>query len=115
MTTPDFSNAHWFKARASESATGCIEVAHEGGHVGLRHSKNPSLPEQVYPADVWASWLELLRAGVYTGHRIELTFIPGGVVIRDSATPTAQVHTFTDHEFQCFLSGVVLGEFDLAA
>ncbi|MFJ5120913.1 DUF397 domain-containing protein [Kitasatospora sp. NPDC088548] len=115
MTNPDFTNAHWFKARASESAQGCFEVAHQDGYVGLRDSKDLSLPAQVYPADVWASWLEQLRTGVFTGHRIRLTFVLGAVVVSDSATPTAQVHTFTDHEFRCFMSGVRCREFDLAA
>ncbi len=113
--TPDFSNAHWFKARASESAQGCFQVAHKDEHVALRDSKDESKPAQVYPESVWASWLDQLRAGVFTGHRIQLTFVPGGVVVRDSETPSAQVHTYTDHEFQMFMSGVRAREFDLAS
>ncbi|WP_329568303.1 DUF397 domain-containing protein [Kitasatospora sp. NBC_01266] len=112
---PDMSTARWFKAKASETAQGCFEVAFLDGAVALRDSKHPEQPAQVYPADVWASWLTRLRAGHYTGHRIELAFADGGgVSVRDSADPAGQIHVFTRHEFDCFLSGVQAREFDLA-
>ncbi|MFJ9521839.1 DUF397 domain-containing protein [Kitasatospora sp. NPDC101801] len=114
-TVPDFSSASWFKARASESAQGCFEVAHTDGHVALRDTKDLTLPPQIYPADVWNSWLDNLRRGVLHGHRIVLTFSLTGVRVHDSADPNGQVHSYTHHEFRCFMSGVRLGEFDLAA
>ncbi|MFD9692270.1 DUF397 domain-containing protein [Kitasatospora sp. NPDC059146] len=115
MTVPNFSHATWFKARASESAQGCFETAFAEGHVALRDSKDRSLPAQVYPAEVWNGWLANLRRGVFTGHRIALSFTGAGVQVRDTATPDAQVHTYTLHEFFCFMSGVHGREFDLAA
>ncbi|MCX4750046.1 DUF397 domain-containing protein [Kitasatospora sp. NBC_01287] len=108
------STAHWFKAKASETAQGCSEVAFLAGAVALRDSKRPELPAQVYPAEVWASWLTCLREGRYVGHRVELSFVGGGVTVRDSADPAGQIHAFTQHEFECFLNGVRGREFDLA-
>lgn len=113
---PSLNGARWFKARASESAQGCFEVAHlDDGRVALRDSKDRSKAPQVYPADVWASWLDSLRAQRYTGHRIELAFTSDGVSVRDTADPTVPVHRYTSHEFTCFLSGVAAREFDLAS
>ncbi|MQS17522.1 DUF397 domain-containing protein [Streptomyces kaniharaensis] len=114
-TVPDFTAAIWFKARASESAQGCFEVAFADGHVALRDSKDRTLPAQVYPADVWNGWLDNLRQGILGGHRIVLTFSSDGVQVRDGANPSAQVHTYTRHEYECFMSGVRSREFDLAA
>ncbi|MEV7122149.1 DUF397 domain-containing protein [Kitasatospora griseola] len=112
---PDFSSATWFKARASESAQGCFEVAHADGHVALRDTKDRTLPPQIYRADVWNSWLDNLRRGVFDGHRIVLTFSLTGVRVHDSADPDGQVHSYSYREFSCFLSGVRFREFDLTA
>lgn len=115
MAYPDLSKARWFKAKASESAQGCFEVAIlDGGLVALQDSKAPERGAQVYPADVWSSWLENLREGIYTGHRIQMLFVPGGVVVRDSNDPGAVEHQYTDFELECFLLGVRGREFDLA-
>ncbi|MFF7631750.1 DUF397 domain-containing protein [Kitasatospora sp. NPDC008050] len=110
---PDTSTARWFKAKASETAQGCFEVAFLDSAVALRDSKHPELPAQVYPTHVWMSWLARLRDSQYVGHRIELAFIEDEVTVSDAADPAGQVHVFSRHEFDCFLSGVRGREFDL--
>ncbi|MEV6982264.1 DUF397 domain-containing protein [Sphaerisporangium sp. NPDC051017] len=67
MSAAESADLQWFKARASTSGNGCVEVAH--------------LPD-------------------------------GGVAIRHSRMPNAEVIRYTGHEWDCFLDGVRNGEFD---
>ncbi len=53
MTTPDFTNARWFKSSAS-SVTGCVEVAHlPSGLVAVRDSKDISKAPHVFNRREW--------------------------------------------------------------
>jgi hypothetical protein len=46
---PQLASAHWRKARASDNANGCIEVADLGdGRIALRNSRQPELPAHVF-------------------------------------------------------------------
>ncbi|WP_214415212.1 DUF397 domain-containing protein [Sphaerisporangium fuscum] len=67
MSAPETNDLQWFKAQASTSANGCVEVAH--------------LPD-------------------------------GGVAVRHSREPDAEVIRYTAFEWDCFLDGVKKGEFD---
>lgn len=45
---------------------------------------------------------------------VEVTHLPeGGVALRDTKDRGKAPHFFTRHEWECFLSGVKNGEFDL--
>lgn len=53
-TTPDLAQARWFKARASQSAKACVEVAFlPSSNVGVRDSKNPDGPALVFTPGEW--------------------------------------------------------------
>jgi len=50
------------------------------------------------------------------GNCLEAQFPPdGGVAVRNSRDPDGPVLTFTADEWDAFLGGVMLGEFDLPA
>ncbi|MFD0360473.1 DUF397 domain-containing protein [Nocardia sp. GCM10030253] len=50
----DLSGAEWFKSRRSDATKDCVEVAFlDGGHVGLRDSKNPTGPVLVFTPSEW--------------------------------------------------------------
>ncbi len=62
----ELASARWFKASASESATGCVEIAHlADGRVGVRDSKDRSLPPHVFTAHEWACFLDGVRNGEF--------------------------------------------------
>lgn len=65
-TTPCTAGARWFKARASTSASGCVEVAFlEDGYVGLRDAKNTDRPAHIFTAHEWACFLDGARNGEF--------------------------------------------------
>jgi hypothetical protein len=50
----DLARAQWFKSSRSGGAKECVEVAFlDGGHVGVRDSKNPTGPALVFSAAEW--------------------------------------------------------------
>ncbi|MEU1527705.1 DUF397 domain-containing protein [Nocardia rhamnosiphila] len=50
----DLAGAKWFKSSRSGGAKECVEVAFlDGGHVGVRDSKNPTGPALVFTATEW--------------------------------------------------------------
>ncbi|MCC3326741.1 DUF397 domain-containing protein [Nocardia abscessus] len=60
------SGAKWFKSRHSGADKACVEVAFlEGGHVGVRDSKNPTGPALVFTPDTWNTF----TAGIADGDR----------------------------------------------
>ncbi|MFI7670499.1 DUF397 domain-containing protein [Nocardia sp. NPDC049526] len=60
----DLAGAHWFKSRRSEAGKDCVEVAFlDGGHVGMRDSKNPTGPALVFTPGEW----DAFTAGVNDG------------------------------------------------
>ncbi|MGK8502262.1 DUF397 domain-containing protein [Nocardia asiatica] len=57
-------DATWFKSRRSGPSKDCVEVAFlEGGHVGMRDSKNPSSPALVFTSSEW----DAFTAGIANG------------------------------------------------
>lgn len=63
-TTPD--DLHWFKATASNSAEGCVEIAHlPGGGVAVRHSQHPDGAVIRYSAHEWDCFLAGARGGEF--------------------------------------------------
>jgi Domain of unknown function (DUF397) len=44
---------------------------------------------------------------------VEIAFLDGKVGVRDTKDRSKPPHVFTVHEWQCFVSGVKNGEFDL--
>lgn len=56
--TVDLSYARWFKSSHSSGGNDCVEIAHlDGGHVGVRDSKNPSGPALVFTPSEWDAFL----------------------------------------------------------
>ncbi|MET9024831.1 DUF397 domain-containing protein [Nocardia sp. NPDC004168] len=52
--TVDLSGARWFKSSRSSGGKECVEVAFlDGGHVGVRDSKNPTGPALVFAPGEW--------------------------------------------------------------
>lgn len=62
----DFSGAKWFKSSRSGGDKACVEVAFlEGGHVGVRDSKNPTGPALMFTPHTWSAF----TAGIADGER----------------------------------------------
>jgi hypothetical protein len=58
------TDAQWFKSSRSGPANDCVEVAWlEGGHVGVRDSKNPTGPALIFTPAEW----DTFTAGVHVG------------------------------------------------
>lgn len=75
MTTPkdlppypsaaELDKASWFKAMASNTASGCVEVAHLEDWTVVRDSKHAGGPVHCYTAHEWACFLEGARHGEF--------------------------------------------------
>ncbi|MFI5536666.1 DUF397 domain-containing protein [Nocardia sp. NPDC051900] len=62
--TVDLSGARWFKSSRSSGGKECVEVVFlDGGHVGVRDSKNPTGPALVFAPGEW----DAFTAGVNDG------------------------------------------------
>jgi Domain of unknown function (DUF397) len=61
----ELDHAAWFKASASNGASGCVEVAHLENWTVVRDSKNPSGPAHLYTPHEWACFLDGARAGEF--------------------------------------------------
>jgi Domain of unknown function (DUF397) len=49
-----------------------------------------------------------------SGGCVEVAFVDGGVAVRDSSDPDGPVLEFTPVEWEAFIGGVLLGEFELS-
>ena len=58
-----------------------------------------------------ARWIS---PGGTAGRNVEIAFADGMVGLRDSASPDGPVLVFDDGEWQAFLAGIELGEFEAA-
>lgn len=66
MTNSPFDNAQWFKASASSSNGGCLEVAFlDNGQVGLRDNEDPENPPFAVSRHVWDCFLDGARRGEF--------------------------------------------------
>lgn len=60
----DWSQAKWFTSSRSAGGKECVEVAFlDGGHVGVRDSKNPTGPALIFQSAQW----DAFTAGVTDG------------------------------------------------
>jgi hypothetical protein len=57
------ARAPWRKSSYSNSANGCVEAADVTGLVGVRDSKDPHGPVQLYAPRQWASFIAAVRSG----------------------------------------------------
>jgi hypothetical protein len=70
MTHPDFSHARWRKSMVSGDS-GCVEVAHADGAIGVRDSKDRGTgPVLVFTQAEWAAFLHGVRAGEFDTGRL---------------------------------------------
>jgi Domain of unknown function (DUF397) len=57
---------HWFKAQASNSGNGCVEIAHlPDGGVAVRHSQEPGAATIRYSAFEWDCFLDGAKGGEF--------------------------------------------------
>jgi hypothetical protein len=61
----ELARAHWFKAAASNTSQGCVEVAHLECWTVVRDSKNPGAPVHCYTPHEWACFLDGARVGEF--------------------------------------------------
>ncbi|NKY36454.1 DUF397 domain-containing protein [Nocardia speluncae] len=60
----DLSRAKWFKSSRSAGGNDCVEASHlDGGHVGVRDSKNSSGPALVFTPGEWDAFLAGAKGG----------------------------------------------------
>jgi hypothetical protein len=69
-TGPDpLDGVAWRKATASDANSGCVEVAYlPDCRVGVRDSKNRSMPALAVSARAWAGFLANAKAGQFDLH-----------------------------------------------
>ncbi|MBF6296903.1 DUF397 domain-containing protein [Nocardia amamiensis] len=62
----DLAGAEWFKSSRSQGTSECVEVAFlDGGHVGVRDSKNPTGPALVFTPGEWDAFVAGACAGEF--------------------------------------------------
>lgn len=64
-TRAELEHAPWFKARASNTSQGCVEVAHLEKWTVVRDSKNPDEPVHCYTPYEWQCFLAGARSGEF--------------------------------------------------
>lgn len=63
---PELADAYWFKSTRSGGSKECVEVAFLGsGNVGVRDSKDPSGPAQVFAPRSWDDFIAGVRDGEF--------------------------------------------------
>ena len=60
-----------------------------------------------------AVWQKSTRSGPYTDNCVEVAFVEGAVVVRDSKNPDGARLVFTPKEWDAFVEGAKDGEFDI--
>jgi hypothetical protein len=61
----ELAAASWFKAAASNTSQGCVEVAHLERWTVVRDTKNPGAPVHCYTPHEWACFLAGVRSGEF--------------------------------------------------
>lgn len=62
----NLSQAAWFKSSRSTPSQDCVEVAFlDGGHVGVRDSKNSSGPALIFTPGEWDAFLSGTNGGEF--------------------------------------------------
>lgn len=66
MKTQSPDSLHWFKAQASNSGNGCVEIAHlPDNGVAVRHSQRPDAEMIHYSAFEWDCFLDGAKKGEF--------------------------------------------------
>ena len=66
MNTNNHNDITWKKSTRSAVNGNCVEVATlDGGHVGVRDSKNQSGPVLVFTPDEWSAFVGGVRDGEF--------------------------------------------------
>jgi len=60
-----------------------------------------------------AAWRKSSRSGPWTDNCVEVAFVGGSILVRDSKNPGGAVLVFTPSEWDAFVNGAKDGEFDL--
>jgi hypothetical protein len=58
-------------------------------------------------------WRKSSRSGPWTDNCVEVAFVNGAIVVRDSKDPAGPVLVFTANEWDAFVDGAKDGEFDV--
>jgi hypothetical protein len=70
-------------------------------------------PNPVGPDLGGAAWRKSSRSGPYTDNCVEVAFVEGAIVVRDSKNPAGPSLVFTENEWDAFVAGAKDGEFDV--
>ena len=62
---PDLTGARWFKAKVSETAQGCVEVAHLDEGTAVRNSRDPEGGELFCTPHEWECLLDGAHKGEF--------------------------------------------------
>jgi hypothetical protein len=60
-----------------------------------------------------AVWRKSTKSGPWTDNCVEVAFVGEAIVVRDSKQPDGPVLYFTAAEWDAFVNGAKVGEFDL--
>jgi hypothetical protein len=60
-----------------------------------------------------AVWQKSSRSGPFTDNCVEVAFVGETIAVRDSKNPEGPVLSFTQPEWDAFVGGAKIGEFDL--
>lgn len=61
----ELDRAAWFKASRSNTANGCVEVAHLADYTAVRDSKNPGGPVQLFTPHEWECFVDGAKRGEF--------------------------------------------------
>ena len=61
LSPTELARAPWRKSTRSTSANGCVEAAQLAGRVGVRDSRDPHGPVQLYTARQWTRFITAIR------------------------------------------------------
>jgi hypothetical protein len=60
-----------------------------------------------------AVWHKSTRSGSYSENCVEVAFVGGAIIVRDSRNPDGPQLVFTPKEWDAFVDGAKDGEFDI--
>jgi hypothetical protein len=60
-----------------------------------------------------AVWRKSSQSGPWTDNCVEVAFVDGSIVVRDSKSPDGPILVFTPNEWDAFVDGAKDGEFDV--
>jgi Domain of unknown function (DUF397) len=64
-TPSEIASARWTKATASNTSSGCVEIAHLDRWTVIRDSKNPAGPIHCYTPHEWECFLDGAKNGEF--------------------------------------------------